>query len=325
LKKSTKKLIITTVVFIVVLAVVITVIVFVKKKPEKDEPTSDGFYVTDENGETVYEKINGGNTGTADEEDNSGNNSGSSDNIKNSGKKSSNNSGGSSSGDNSLDSISDEIKKQSEQTTKLKTNELTTAKNTKINSGEVKQIEAFISGNYYINASIDSEGESTNLKMSKKGENFEMGVNEEGVSLSIMYLNGTFYLKNPSKKQYTALTQDVMDSIGIDTSEFAGELKQIDFSGYKFTSVARSTGTLNNKSCVIYNYTVSTGDHILFYLIDNNIKRIVVKPSDGSDSLIINVNSFSTTIPSDQLTVSGFEETDLFTFASGMGIDSDIN
>lgn len=181
-------------------------------------------------------------------------------------------------------------------------------------SPQVKMIEAYIDGSYYISATmVDSDGAATDMDMAVRGNDFQTTMDVEGVTLTMMYLNSTLYFVNNDTNKYFALSSALMSSFGIDMSEMEELLDNMSLSDYEFTDMDQTVEELNGieYDCYkCYNSEVSVN----FYFIGEEMKLIEFGDSGGSIASYIEVNSFSAEIPSGMLTLSGYTQAGMMEF-----------
>lgn len=216
-----------------------------------------------------------------------------------------------------------------ESTTTFKTTDLTKPDLEEYNwpREELDKIDAFVTGTYYIDCTIRTDETDTDqnqsMKLAKRGKNFQMETELDGMSMSVMLLNSKFYMVNSKKAQYLAIDKNLLDTMGIDTAEITQEFDTLDFSKFNFTSVKRELSELDDEDCSKYILTVDDSENIIFYLVNGDIKKIEMADVDGEVGCIIDVNDFDMTVPKNMLTLNGLYPTTMMGFVTGLGITVD--
>ena len=213
----------------------------------------------------------------------------------------------------------DEQESATGETTTASQGEMSTspAMNQTGNSEETKDIEAFLSGNYYFSGAMVSGGTSTELDMAINGSDFQTTMDMDGMKISMLYLNDNVYFVDVDNKKYFEMSSILMKTLGVDMSEMQEITSAMNFSDITFTSTKRTETTLDSKPAVLYSY-ISDSQQIDFYLVGGELKEIDLGGTDsGTDSKII-FNTFSSEIPAGMMTVSGYEKSNMLSFFGGL-------
>lgn len=186
------------------------------------------------------------------------------------------------------------------------------AENTTANRSEAskaeKEIKAFMSGKYYLEGALYSDGEGQAMSMAVDGENYDITVNLDGIEVSITRIDGKFYLKRPGTKQYVELNDTIMSIMGITENDITLPTGSLDFNSS--TPAAVYDVTVNDKKGVCYEYKLSSG-YVKFFVTDGDMREIVITDDDENIQTQVETDTFSTSIPSDQLTLKGYEKSTL--------------
>ena len=186
------------------------------------------------------------------------------------------------------------------------------------NSSVDAQINAFFDGKYYM-ASYDAElGSDETLEIAVDGEDFQLSMEAEGMSLRIIYLDGATYLVNQNDK-YINLNDltDLMGEDVLETGSFTALVDKLDVSKYNFTSVTTGVEQVDNETMNYKKYTASDAQ-LYFYFTSEEVRRIKLVSGNDETSFDMAVNNFSPTIPSDMLDLDVLIESNVFEFALEM-------
>lgn len=174
-------------------------------------------------------------------------------------------------------------------------------------------IEAYISGNYYISAVIDADGERMNMDMALRGKDFQTTVDMDGQALTIIYMNNGIYLVDENSKKYIEFSQTLLAMSGIDLSELSQMTEELDLSKYNFTGMDISQTELNGYTADCYTYYTADSS-IFFYFVGTELKRIDYGDADGNIGITMDVYQFSPTYPANMFNLSGLTKTTLLDF-----------
>ena len=170
-------------------------------------------------------------------------------------------------------------------------------------------VETFISGNYYLEGVVYSEGEVMPLILATDGKNYEFTANYSGVSLGMLLLDDSTYMVLPREKQYAALSDTLISALDLDSglgvNDFQAITKEND--GINNANVTQYSVTINGVAglCTIYTFADS---YFKLYSIGDELIQIESYDLDDVMTIQIVVDEISAQIPADQLTLKGFEE-----------------
>ena len=185
-------------------------------------------------------------------------------------------------------------------------------------TGETAQIDAFINGFYYIEANMtDESGAAQPLKMAKRGSDMLIGMDSEGMNVTMMILGSNIYLLDESKKVYVELSQALTEMMGFDVSDLSGELSELDLSKLDFVSRNRTTESSDGKEYTVYDYVTSDGTHLKSYLEGGKLQKIEF--SDGEspdDGMTMVINRFEYDNLDRFFTYDGYTKTSFLDYAS---------
>ena len=188
--------------------------------------------------------------------------------------------------------------------------------------GSSAQIDAFIGGHFYIDASMtDETGAAQTVSMAKDGDNLLVGMNSEGINAKFMYADGMMYMVSPEKKTYVPLNDLLTEMMGMDIDEFKEEFAQIDFSDMNLKLDGKSSATVNGVKYTVYDYKSDEGEHLKGYLDSgNNLKRIEISDGSGAESTVLVVNEFAYEDLASYFTLDGYTQSSILDFAAEFGI-----
>ncbi len=189
--------------------------------------------------------------------------------------------------------------------------ETTTANVVQVNKAEA-QIKAFFDRQCYIQGAIYSGNTGDPLAISFDGENFEALTNLDGVEISMLKLDGVMYIKRPALNQYVEFTDAVMSFMGFEDGDLNFSFGDTNYEKMKSKLIKTYNVTINGKDGVCYLYE-NESQQFKFFSEDGNLRQIEIYSLDGELTSQITINYFSTSIPSDQLTLKGYTKTGLGT------------
>ena len=175
-------------------------------------------------------------------------------------------------------------------------------------------IDAFFSGNFYLNGSMTDGKTSTPIKMATGKSQTEIAIDmpDSDLELSIYAKGKETYLKLSSgdKKHYVELTDILKDEMNIDFSEIMGQLTSI-----KFNDAGKpilTHGIYNGKECDIYTFANEEGTAIRFYAIDEKVVQLTLADAESVESSIA-ITELTSKIPSNMLTLKGYTKASILT------------
>lgn len=186
----------------------------------------------------------------------------------------------------------------------------------KIDITEGKQIEAYISGKYYISATMYADDTSTDMDIAISGSDFHTTMDMDGMKMGIMFRGDKVYLINANEKKYmdfdsiSALMGSEMD---FDMSSLKEVTAVLDLSKYNFQGFEQSKVDFEGQTANCYRYYADELS-IFFYFVDGELKQIDYGDADGNVATSIDVKEFSPEIPSNMLTLIGLRQSTIFDF-----------
>lgn len=188
---------------------------------------------------------------------------------------------------------------------------------------QVSQIESFLSGHYYMSATMEENGEIMDIDMAVNGQDFQTTMDmamteDETMRASILYMGGSIYFVDEDSKTYVEFSKELMQSFGMDMTEIEEEMgDMMDLSGYEFKGVDQTQTELNGHTADCYRYY--TDDiSVYFYFRGDEMKQIEIGDTDGSTMSTITIQEFSPTIPGNMLSLTGLKKSDIMSFFLSM-------
>ena len=189
--------------------------------------------------------------------------------------------------------------------------------NSNVSDAVSAAIVAYMSGQYYIDGVMYSDGTATEMQVAISGKDFQTSADVEGMKVSVLYKSGNIYFINEDTKQYILLTDVLMDQVDVDLSEMEQLTEYLNLTQYNFTEFEQYTGTVNGYNCDCYKY-YNDEMSVIFYFIGDELKQVDMQvdmgDSNGNVSSSITVNDFSPEVPAGTMSLSGLTKTTLIGF-----------
>ena len=199
------------------------------------------------------------------------------------------------------------------------TNEQTTAvpvTEVQMSDAEARQINAFISGEYYISSTMIADGTSNDIDIAIRGSDFYTTVDMDGMKMGIMFLNDNIYIINKDQKKYIDFNSIAMmtgNQLDFDMDELKEVAAVFDLSVYNFKEFDQAYVDLDGQTANRYRY-YSDEISIYFYFVDDVLKKVEHANADGAIATTFVVKEFSPTIPSGMMSLIGLKKSTIFTF-----------
>ncbi len=184
-------------------------------------------------------------------------------------------------------------------------------------ANETVEIDAFMSGSYYMVFTTSSDSSESPVEFAISGSDFQMSMDMDGMAMSALYLDGQFYIINPDNSTYISMSETLMSTMGLDTSSFSEVTEAFDMSDIDFTSVERNVVSVDGEDMICYTYSASDVK-MNFYLDGTDLVQIEFCDSAGNVTETVDLDDFSATIPDNMLTVSGYTKSNLLSFFMDM-------
>lgn len=182
---------------------------------------------------------------------------------------------------------------------------------------QLSQIEAYVSGTYYISATMVEDGVETSMDMAVRGKDFQTTMDMDGMLLSVLYMNGSVYFVNEDDKTYMEFSNAQMKLFGVDLSEMEELTESLNLSGYDFKGMEQTQTELGGYTADCYRYYTDDVS-VWFYFIGDEMKQIDFGDADGNIASTLTIQAFSPTIPGNMLSLSGLKKSDMMSFFTDM-------
>lgn len=176
-------------------------------------------------------------------------------------------------------------------------------------------VETFLSGSYYLEGVVYSEGEAMPVILATDGTNYQFTANYSGIAFGMLILDGSTYVVLPRAKQYTELSDTLINALDLEDGLSVNDFQMIADEGNNndSASISQYSVTINGEDglCTVYNFEDS---EFKLYSIGDNLIQIENYEKDGTMVMQIVVDVLSSQIPSDQLTLKGLENASVTSF-----------
>ncbi len=187
-------------------------------------------------------------------------------------------------------------------------------------------IDSLFSDEFYFKTSEGSDGDVIEMEFAVIGDEVEIVMSTDGLSLPMYLKDGSIYLKFDynGTLTYCIVTQDVMSSMGMDV-ELSDVVLAVDFgTRADYVSVSCYKEELDGASYSVYAFATDDGETVCFYADeDDNIKSFARKDADGNVTAYMTVDSISDEIPENMCTVDGYTKGNYAMFLYAMAIDTE--
>lgn len=176
-------------------------------------------------------------------------------------------------------------------------------------------VETFLSGKYYLEGVVYSEGEAMPVLLATDGVNYQFTANYSGIAFGMLILDGSTYVVLPKTKQYTELSETLISALDLEGGLGVNDFQIIVDEGNSNDSAALSqySVTINGEAGLCTVYTFEDTEFKL-YSIGDKLIQVENYEKDGTMIMQIVVDELSAQIPSDQLTLKGLEKASVTSF-----------
>lgn len=185
--------------------------------------------------------------------------------------------------------------------------------NNNVSDAVASAIVAYMSGQYYIDGVMESDGTQTEMKLAISGKDFYTTAEIEGMTVSIFYKDNKIYFINDDTKQYILLSDVLMDQVDVDLSEMAELTEYLNLTQYNFTGYEQYTSSVGGREADCFKY-YNDEMSVVFYFVGDELKQVDMGNSDGVTASTITVNDFSPDIPDGMMSLNGLTKTTLVGF-----------
>lgn len=178
-----------------------------------------------------------------------------------------------------------------------------------------KGVETFLSGSYYLEGLVYSEGEVMPVILATDGTNYQFTANYSGIAFGMLILDGSTYVVLPKTKQYTELSETLIKALDLEGGLGVNDFQAITEEGNSNDSAALSQYgvTINGVEglCTVYTFEDS---EFKLYSIGDDLIQVENFDKDGTMVMQIVVDELTSQIPADQLTLKGLENASVTSF-----------
>lgn len=187
----------------------------------------------------------------------------------------------------------------------------TTTADAQITDKSQAQIKAFFDRTFFLQGALYSNGTGDPMYMSMDGDNFEILTNLDGIELSFLRIDGTMYIKRSATKQYVVLSDSFFKMMDMDPEMMEFGFSDVNYEEIK-SEIKISDVTINGNPGKCYYYE-NNDQSFKFYTENDQLRQIEIHDADGTLVSEFSIDYFSSSIPSDQLTLKGYEKTGMGT------------
>ncbi len=178
-----------------------------------------------------------------------------------------------------------------------------------------KDVTVFMAGKYYIDGTIYTDGQAMPMKLATDGNNVEMNATYSNINVGFLYLDDKTYIVIPQTGEYTELNETLLKIIGIDSKTLSmDEFTALKDEKNDVPTVTQYNVTINGEPglCSYYTYDDTI---VRLYSIGDKLIQIENYDANGTLTMQIAVNSITSEIPSNQMTLKGRTEVSALSFS----------
>ena len=176
-------------------------------------------------------------------------------------------------------------------------------------------VETYISGTYYLEGVFYGEGEAIPVQMATDGKSCHFTATYSGIALGLLVIDNATYVVLPKTKQYTEISETLLNLLDLDNGLGVDDFQKIAAEGFSNTGskMSQYAVTINGESglCTVFTFEKS---EFKLYSIGDKLIQLENYDADGTMIMQIAVNSISSQIPADQLTLNGLEKASVTSF-----------
>ncbi len=182
-------------------------------------------------------------------------------------------------------------------------------------------VDVFLTNKYYLEGTVYSGSDGIPVKLATDGKNLQFttdfAVDQSKIVFGLIVLDEVTYVTLPSQKKYTKLSKELLGMMDMEDVISVTEFQTIKDGEDEQGKVTQLKVTINGAAglCTIYTFQDTT---IKLYSIGDKLVQIENFDENGVKTMIIEVDSISAQIPSDQLTLKGLEEAGAASFFSSL-------
>ena len=176
-------------------------------------------------------------------------------------------------------------------------------------------VEAFLSGKYYLEGIVYSEGNVIPIQLATDSVNYQFTATYSGIGFGMLILDGTTYVVLPKTKQYTELSDALLGALNLDSGLGVDDFQMIVSEGNsnEGSKMSQYSVTINGDPGLCTVYTFENSEFKL-YSVGDKLIQLENYDANGTMTMQIAVDNISSQIPSDQLTINGLEKASVTSF-----------
>lgn len=183
-----------------------------------------------------------------------------------------------------------------------------------ITAAQQAQIEAFFSKKFYMKAHLISDGDTNDMELAMNGDDLEARSEIDGKPVCILRLGGKMYIVNPQTKHYMSLSSTVMRMMGMKDDDLDLKLGDTNYDAAHPDAV--TAADYGGEAAVCCEYRAEDGGFCRVILTGDTLREIGTFNADGTKTSTLQCDAFTTQIPSDKLTLDGYEKVSMIGFMS---------
>lgn len=183
-------------------------------------------------------------------------------------------------------------------------------------------VEIFLTNKYYLEGTVYSGGEEPiPVKLATDGNNLQFttdfAVDAMKISFGIMVIDDVTYVTLPVQKKYSELSDKLLAMMDMEDVISVSEFQTIKEGEDEQASISQYSVTINGEAglCTVYTFEETI---IKLYSIGDKLIQIENFDDKGAVTMQIVVDSITSQIPADQLTLKGLEKTSPTSFFSAL-------
>lgn len=178
-------------------------------------------------------------------------------------------------------------------------------------------VELFASGVYYLEGMIYSSDSPLPIALATDGENLQLETTVSDINIGVLVLGDKSYVIQPSKSQYTELSDTLIKVLGLEDTFNISELQGIKTSGDEDANakIEQMSVTINGENglCTTYIYEENS---LKLYSIGDKLVQVDYYEKDGTLNMQLVIDEITGQIPADQLTLKGMNQVSVTNFMS---------
>lgn len=184
-----------------------------------------------------------------------------------------------------------------------------------------EEAKIFAGGKFYTNCVIFSgDNDGMECTMACDGKNIQADITVEGLTLSLLAMDGTAYLLDISNKNYMEVSKTLLSTLGMDDLDLSlfTNIAQEGI-GQSLETANQYDVNINNEPGKCIELPDNEGNITKFYCIGDKLIQIEMYDSSNALQMQMTFNSITRDIPSDTLTIKGYNKCgSIVSFVTGL-------